>query len=296
MVFLFAAALSGQQVFHTTTNLVNVRFTAWNAAGQIVSDVKPEEIRVSDDGIQEKIAFFNRSQTLPLAIGIVVDISGSQSHFGKQHEKDLTKFLQAILRPGDRAFLVYFDNNIRVVSEPAPAAATLLWNLQHFSGQYAYRELGPKLDRESGTALFDAVADAAQGMLAGESGQRVLLLYSDGMDNSSAADEMTAVAAAQKSDVAVYSIRYTDDKKLNARDQYGVKVMDRLAAETGGLSFDARRTKPEKYLPQIAAELRGAYELAYYPGAAAEPGVYHRIQIRCLRPGVTIRARGGYLP
>ncbi|MGH9518297.1 MAG: VWA domain-containing protein, partial [Terriglobales bacterium] len=251
VVFLLAAGLSGQQVFHATTNLVNVRFTAWDAAGLIVNDLKPDELQVSDDGIPEKIAFFNHSQTLPLAIGIVVDISGSQSHFGKQHEQDLTKFLQAILRPGDRAFLVYFDDVIRVISEPAPVAATLLWNLQHFSEKYAYRELGPKLDRDGGTALFDAVADGAQELLGRESGQRVLLLYSDGMDNSSAADEMTVVAAAQKSDVVIYTIRYTADRKFNARDQYGVKVMDRLAAETGGLSFDARAIKPEKYLPEI---------------------------------------------
>lgn len=296
LVCLLVAVSPAQQVFRATTSLVNLRFTAWDATGNLVTDLKPDELQVTDNGAAEKLAFFNRSQALPLALGMLVDISGSQDKFADQHQRDLTAFLGVILRSGDHAFLVCFGDNIRVVSEPSPAPATLLWNLHHFKSSYAYRVLAPDASRDGGTALFDAVAASSQTMLATESGQRVLLLYSDGMDNSSANDEMSALATAQRADVTMYTIRYTEDKKLNARDQYGARVMDRLASETGGLSFDARSTPPAQYLPRIAAELRGAYELAYYPTGAADPGVYHRVQIRCTRPGVTIRARGGYTP
>ena len=79
--------------------------------------------------------------------------------------------------------------------------------------------------------------------LEAENGRRALLMFSDGEDNSSSHDMMTTIEAAQAANVVVFTIRYTEKEhgKLTARNQYGIRVMDRIAKETGGA--DDRRGK-----------------------------------------------------
>jgi len=287
-------AAAAQQVYRATTKLVNVAFIATDAEGALVRNLRQDELQVYEDGAAQKIAFFSPSYDLPLSLGVLLDISGSQSKFLDQHRKDLTSFLQAVLQTHDRAFLVCIDNHLRLVSDYTPSGATLLWTLEHFRVKFGYPELGPaQPERQEGTGLFDGVYYAANAKLAGQSGRHVLLLYSDGEDNASAQDEGGAIAAAENADATVYTIRYTDAGKPGARDQYGMAVMNRLAAETGGVAVDGRQNDPKRYLPGIAEELRGGYQLAYYPAGAGGAG-FHKIVIRCTRPGVTIRARSGY--
>jgi len=294
VVVLAAGMASGQRIFRATTKLVNVAFVATDAQGALVRNLGESELQVFEDGDAQKIAFFSPSYDLPLTMGVLLDISGSQSKFLRQHRKDLTSFLQAVLQAHDRAFLLCVDNRLRLVSDYTPSGATLLWTLDHFDAKYGYPELGPaQPERQEGTGLFDAVYYAASEKLAGQSGRHVLLLYSDGEDNASAQDEGSAIAAAENADATIYTIRYTDAGKLSARDQYGMAVMNRLADESGGRAVDGRALEPKQYLPQIAEELRGGYQLAYYPAGASGAG-FHKIVIRCTRPGVTIRARSGY--
>jgi len=53
---------------------------------------------------------------------------------------------------------------------------------------------------------------------------------------------LDAIEEAQNNDVLLFSVRYTGakDGKLNARNKYGVSVMERISLETGGADFDAR--------------------------------------------------------
>jgi hypothetical protein len=78
---------------------------------------------------------------------------------------------------------------------------------------------------------------------------------------------MTTIEAAQSENVVVFTIRYTQKEhgQLTARNKYGIRVMDRIAKETGGAHIDAETTDPHTYFRQIAEELRTSYELAYYP-------------------------------
>lgn len=291
-MLLLASAAGAQAKITVTTRLVNVAFTARTAQGALVTDLRQDELEVLQDGVPERIAFFSRSQDLPLSLGIVMDISGSQSRFAARHAGDLHKFLQTLLSARDRAFLLCFDDRLRLVGDFNNSAYQLVWRLQHYSGRYDYPELGPKLERDGGTALFDAVYDAA-GKLANQSGRRALLLFSDGEDNSSATDEGGAIAEAQNDDVTVFTVRYSPSR-LSARDQYGVRVMNLLASDTGGEAIDARRSQPRQYLPGIASSLRASYELAYYPAGGLADAGFHKILIRSRRPGVVIFTRSGF--
>jgi Ca-activated chloride channel family protein len=278
-------------------NLVNVAFVARDARGALVDNLTQDDVDVLEDAIPQKIAFFARSVDVPLTLGLVVDASGSQDHFSKQHKNDLEVFFKDVLGPKDRVFLVGFGNHIRLVSDFSHSGTDLLevWKTyQKSSGRFPV--LGPDENRDLGTAFYDSIYYSVTQKLARENGRRAILLFSDGEDNSSSHDMMTAIETAQSENVLVYTIRYTEKEhgKLTARNKYGTSVMDRLARETGGAHIDAEATDPHTYFRQIAEELRTSYELGYYPTDPLKDDSFRKIVIRPKREGVRVRAKTGY--
>ncbi len=278
--------------------LVNVAFSARDSRGALVNDLAKDDVEVLEDAVTQKISFFARSVDVPLTLGLIVDFSGSQDQFSKQHQHDLEVFLKDILGPKDRVFLIGFGNHLRLISDFSQSGQELLDRLKNYQhSDKHFPELGPKEDRDLGTAFYDSIYYSVTEKLASsESGRRALLVFSDGEDNSSAHDMMTAIESAQAANVLVYTIRYTEKQhgRLTARNQYGIRVMDRIAKETGGRAIDAEATDPKTYFQQIAEELRTSYELAYYPTNPLPDDTFRKIVIRPKRPDLMIRSKTGY--
>src|SRR5580704_4354521 len=287
----------GQEPIRVNVRLVNVAFSARDSRGALVENLTKDEVEVFEDAVSQKISFFAHSVDVPLSLGLVVDFSGSQNQFSKQHERDLQVFLKDVLGPKDRVFLVCFGNHVRLVSDFSQSGTQMMQQLEtyrHDDGHFP--ELGPKESRDLGTAFYDSIFYSITEKLAGESGRRALLVFSDGEDNSSSHDMMTAIEAAQAANVLVYTIRYTEKEHghLTARNQYGIRVMDRIAKETGGDAIDSEATDPKTYFQQIAEELRTSYELAYYPTNPLPDDTFRKIVIRPKQAGLKIRSKTGY--
>jgi Ca-activated chloride channel homolog len=288
---------TAQEPIRMDVNLVTVSFTVRDANGALVDNLTKDDFEVVEDAVPQKIAYFARSVDVPLTLGLIVDASGSQGHFSKKHEHDLEVFLKDVLGPRDRVFLVGFGNHIRLVSDYSQSSSELLDGWRRYdkaSGRFP--ELGPDEKRDLGTGFYDAIYYPVTEKLARENGPRALLVFSDGEDNSSSHDMMTTIEAAQAANVLLYAIRYTEKEhgKLTARNQYGIRVMERIAKETGGADIDAEVTDPHTYFKQIAEELRTSYELAYYPSNAAKDQTFHKVIIRAKRPDLKVRAKTGY--
>lgn len=278
-------------------NLVNVTFVARDANGALVDNLTKDDVEIFEDAVPQKISYFAKSADVPLTLGLVVDASGSQDHFSKQHKKDLEVFFKDVLGPKDRVFLVGFGNHIRLVSDFSASGVDLLEDWKRYQKSTGhFPELGPKEDRDLGTAFYDSIFYSITDKLARENGRRAILLFSDGEDNSSSHDMMTTIETAQTENVVVYAIRYTEKShgKLTARNKYGMSVMDRVARETGGAHIDAETTDPHTYFRQIAEELRTSYELGYYPKDPLKDDSFRKIKIEPKREGITVRAKTGY--
>jgi Ca-activated chloride channel family protein len=279
-------------------SLVSVGFTVRDAEGRLVTTLGREDIEIFEDAVRQNISFFARSAEVPLALGLAVDFSGSQERFIRQHHRDLETFLESVLGPRDRAFLVGFGNRLRLVSDFSSSAAQLGARLRRFEeGARRMPELGPREQRVLGTAFYDAVYYSVTERLQGaEGGRKVLLVFSDGEDNSSAHNMMEAIEAAQSAGVMVFAIRYTErkDGALTARNKYGIGVMDRLARETGGAHFDAEREDLREHFRRIGEELRSSYELAYHSSNPVRDGSFRKILVRPKQPGLNVRAKTGY--
>jgi Ca-activated chloride channel family protein len=164
-------------------------------------------------------------------------------------------------------------------------------------GNMDFPEIGPKEERELGTALYDAIYFGITDKLANiHKRRKVLVVFSDGEENSSEHDLLDAIEAAQNSDVMVYAIRYTDLKhgKMDARDRYGMRALDHLSGQTGGKTFDYHETNLKKAFAEIAGDLRSLYQIAYQSTNPTRDGTYRKVVIQATKPGLTVRARAGY--
>jgi Ca-activated chloride channel family protein len=292
------AVLTAQEPIRVDVKLVNVAFAVRNQTGHLVSDLTQDDFEVLEDGVPQKIAFFAKSSDVPLNLGLVVDVSGSQEPFVKSHRRDLETFLKRVLGPNDRAFLVCFGNRLRLVRDYSQSPKELSAALEEFGkGKQLYAELGPREQRILGTAFYDAIYYSIQERLADtERGRRALILFSDGEDNSSARHMLDAIETAQSNDVVLFAVRYTDakDGRFNARNKYGKSVMERIARETGGADFDARAKELGEHFDEIAEQLRSSYGLAYHSTNPVSDGTFRKISIRVKKPGLMARARSGY--
>jgi Ca-activated chloride channel family protein len=277
--------------------LVNVSFSVRNADGAYIDGLTRSDFEVLEDGVPQKIQFFDTSGQSPLTVGLIEDFSDSQDHFNRQHRRDTQEFLHEVLLPADRAFLTCFGDHVRLVADPTNSPEAI----DRFRRAYDrhpldFPVLGDDEERHGGTALFDAVFFSARNKMRLASGRKALLIFSDGEDNSSVRSLSTAIEAAQGADALAYAIRYTEVKHHvpSPQNLKGMASMKRLAEETGGRDFDATALEMKDVFLQIGRELRSLYELAYTPTNPARDGQFRKITIRARDPSFRVRARTGY--
>jgi len=296
LLMLFAVVCFSQEPIRVKVDLVNVSFSVRDSRGALVENLTKDDFEVLEDAVPQKISFFSRSSDVPLTLGLIVDASGSQEHYSKQHKHDLEVFLQDVLGPKDRAFMLCFGNHLRLVSDFTQSSAEILDGLNRYEHDNKhFPELGPQESRELGTAFYDSIFYSVE-KLANEKGRRAILIFSDGEDNSSSHDMMTAIETAQSANVVLFPIRYTQKEhgQLTPRNKYGIRVMDRIAKETGGATFDAEVVDPHTYFHQIGEELHSSYELAYYPTNPIKDDSFRKIVIRPKQDGFKVRTKTGY--
>jgi VWFA-related protein len=152
-----------------------------------------------------------------------------------------------------------------------------------------------RLQDGGGTALYDAIYHACHDHLIKDHedrpSRRAIVIVSDGEDNQSDYSEAQAIEMAQRAEVIIYAIS-TDDSGLSLR---GDKVLERIAAATGGRAFFPYRTKDIKNsFSAIEDELRSQYIISYHPADFEADGRYRPIEITALKKDLQVRSRKGY--
>ena len=138
------------------------------------------------------------------------------------------------------------------------------------------------------TGLYDAIIQSLDAIQTAN-GRRALVLLSDGTDRYSTASEQDALSRARRSDVMVSPI---------ALGRTRPPLFAELAILTGGRSFQPRDASHlTTTMKTIASELRHQYLLGYAPSRPIVAGEeqWRTITVRVDRPGVTVRARDGYV-
>lgn len=287
-----------------SVNLVDVLFSVVTKREKLVTDLNKEDFKVFDDNVQQEITSFAQPTDLPLRIGMVLDTSNSiRDRLKFEQDAAIDFIFNAIRRERDQAFLMSFDDGPQVI--------------EGFTGDTGdLRDTILKQRAGGGTSLYDAVYMASQELLTkspvprgpNPDVRRVLVVISDGDDNSSNHSRGEAVEAAQRAGVIIYTISTStewvniDDqsdpnKRINRKFEKneGDRVLEQLAQETGGRAFFPYRVDDlgQSFL-DIGDELRHQYALAYSPAGRGPDGKYHTIRIQVDRKDVVVRTRKGY--
>src|SRR5450432_2069722 len=99
---MLAGGGQAQTAIRVEVSLVNVAFSVRDARGNLVANLTRDDVEVTEDGVPQKITFFGCSADVPLNLGLIMDVSGSQESFVRPHSKDLESFLKKVLGPDDR--------------------------------------------------------------------------------------------------------------------------------------------------------------------------------------------------
>jgi VWFA-related protein len=157
-----------------------------------------------------------------------------------------------------------------------------------------------------GTALWDAVTFAAHKLAARPENQpvaRLLVVISDGKDNSSGASLKEAIQAAGSGEVFVYTVSATDvhggddQPPMGAPVLVGDRALKLLAERTGGAAFAPRTLSGlDRGLQQVQRVIGSRYLISYKPALFQADGKYRTIEISARKSGHKLRvyARKGY--
>jgi Ca-activated chloride channel family protein len=139
------------------------------------------------------------------------------------------------------------------------------------------------------TALYDGMYLGLNRMRRANSGDRVLLVLSDGEDNNSRYTESEMKSVVRESEVRIFSISVLGR----------APSLERLALESGGLAYHVHNLEELSDLAvALSAIIHGEYVVGFSPSTEARDGKFHAIKLEMEQPKngtrVTASWRHGY--
>ncbi|MGC9157528.1 MAG: VWA domain-containing protein [Terracidiphilus sp.] len=288
-------------------NLVDVFFTVRDGNGRLVAHLTRNDCTVAEDQVPQTLSSFTEETDLPLTLGILVDTSGSQNRLLPLEQQIGARFLRRVVRPRDEAFLLSFDVNVNLLqdltSDPDLLVSALdraAINTAGGNGAAGLPGAGggtvPTIGAPRGTLLYDAVYQAIRDKMRQETGRKAILLLTDGQDEGSTTKIGAAIAAAQRSNVALYAILVADRGFYGAFDYSGSAALKRMTRETGGrlINVGNNRKKLQAAFQQIEDELRSQYVASYVPANPRMDGSFRKLSVVCRGNGLKVQVRSGY--
>jgi VWFA-related protein len=291
------------EVISVDTNLVLVDVDVRDAGGRPVRNLRQQDFKLFEDGVERPIAFFNverkEGARRPVAIVFAVDISGSLTPKEMQSIGQSLRTFAQRLYDRDSVFAVTtFGMRVNV--------------LQNFTNSLDKLERAfSKLAREENglsTHAYDAVDDAVRLLTrsaprtrAQQPVKRAVVVVTDGFPVGDTVAPETVIERANSEGVSIYTLTLPSSSPLLAPAQREREplptLMDvsGLVERTGGANVYVDQKDFEPFFKSLADELISTYVLAFYPpDANRRDGRFH--QIRVAAPvGLTIRQnRPGY--
>lgn len=311
--------------------VMHVRFS--DRIGRSVTDLRPEEITILDDGQPQKLRrlFFSEE---PFDLALLLDSSVSTTEAMPQIRIQSADFASRIPE-GNRLLVLSFDSEVYVDCD---------WTADLGKAEDAIRNIESN-EKANRTVLYEAVTVAAEKKFKREAPRKAMVLYTDGIDEGSHnVSQKESLTAIEESGILVYAIQYDsrDHYRRRGRLMSGRSPNDpdweppvgTTGRKVGGIFVggsnpsdrdtteyiaQSRYDSARKYLRKVAevgagryfetltiSDLANAYEriiqelslvstVTYVPARKARDGQYHRVRVGTTRSGVAAKtAREGY--
>jgi Ca-activated chloride channel family protein len=309
---LTAPATLAQAPFKSGAQTVAVYTTVTDMAGRLVTDLDKDAFEILDDGKPQPITTFARD-IQPITVVMMLDRSGSMvGNFGLV-QKAAEAFVERLL-PADKARIGSFSNRVEVDPRTFTSSKDELLQIL----QTELQDSGP-------TPLWNAVGVGMTALLHVE-GRRVVLVFTDGMDNpmNGSGNNLTLKAVTKRSDeedVMVYAIGLASSmgfhpggygggggRGYGGYGGYGGgrggrrggvtdhpdPGLQALAAASGGGYFELTGTQElSATFARVADELHRQYLLGFVP--QKNDGKSHKLEVHVKGEGLIARARRSYV-
>src|SRR4051812_33093894 len=98
-------------------DIVNVLASVRDKRGGLVSNLEKNDFTILEDGKPQEIKYFTRESDLPLTIGLLIDVSGSQRNLIQIERDAASQFFGQVLRKKDEAFLISFGEEAELLQD-----------------------------------------------------------------------------------------------------------------------------------------------------------------------------------
>ena len=304
LVLCAAVAQELPEPIKVEVNVVNLLASVRDKKNALINTLSKDDFTLVEDGQQQTIKYFTRETDLPLTIGLLVDVSGSQARLIDIEKSAATEFFRQVLKKKDVAFVISFGADSELLQDITGSPRMLHEGLDRLRLNAGVGGIGggpvPTANKPRGTVLYDAVYLAANDRLSKEVGRKVIVLITDGVDQGSTLNIKQAIEAAQKADSVIYSIYYVDPSAYMGRGGFsfgggGEGYLRQMSDETGGRVFKVDRGHTlNEVFQQLQDEMRSQYSIGWTPSNDRKDGSFHKIDLRVADRNLKVQARKGY--
>ena len=326
----------GDSKIFTITNQVNfveIPFTVKDNKNRLVPGLDWREIRVYENNVRQHMSLFT-VDPFPLSVALVIDQSLPFDTMSKVNTA--LGALQGAFTSYDEVAVFTYNNGPRLKTDFTAAQSARLGAVLEQSkttGREAYPVLGGPLaatnsingyNVDPNTApvrnglsmqqqvpkevhtLNDAILAAAVATTKAAKGRRrIVYVISDGKEYGSTAKQKDVIKFLQANKIAVYGTLVGDSAipglgfldRIHLPFQMRDDVLPVYAGATGGqLDAENRTNGIEKSFAKIAEEVRTQYTVGYYTKEPFIDGKFRQIEVKVMRPNLTVISKNGYYP
>ena len=274
-------------VFPVGLEVVEVMVTARDEGGGLVSDLRPEDFALREDGREQEMLIFapasrpEERNELALNLGMLFDTSASMRENLRLSQESAARFLEAIPHARD-LLLVFFDRDIRLSRYTSENQQGIFGRILEAKG-------------EGYTALYDAIA-VYLSRVADTPGRKVMVVFTDGDDTTSRTTSEDVYRMLRASSVTVYPVAFASQYPPGTTEALRARAfLLGIAQMTGGRVFEPRASKELAAIYRsILDELSCQYVIGYKSDNPARDGKFRKIALEVKRAGVKLRYRPGY--
>lgn len=250
-----------------------------DGSGNYVSTLKQDDFIILEDGVPQQISYFSTSGKANFHLVLLIDISSSMKDKIQNVKSVAKNFLRELMGKEDKAIIVFFNQEVFEDNE--------------FTNNLSELENAISVAFPFGaTALYDAVAYSIK-ILKGNIGHNIIILLSDGEDNSSSIDPYTLIKMVQRSNAVIYSI----GKKnyMEGSDQYQ-DLLKKISSTSGGITFlldDMEQI--QKVYQEIRKDIKAQYLIRFSPKDKTKRNRFREITVKLKKKrGYSVRTMKGY--
>lgn len=276
------AADSGVFVFRKEVDEVLLHATVVDDKQHIVTSLDKTNFTVFEDGRPQTITSF-RHEDIPVAMGIVVDNSGSMREKRQKVNAAALNLVRAS-NPNDEVFIVNFNDEYYLDQDFTSNINKLKEGLE-------------KIEARGGTALYDAVVASAEHLKKdAKLEKKVIFVVTDGDDNESGETLEQAVRRLQADGgPTVYAIGILEKEE---HPKHAKRALQIMSERTGGIAFFPQTLDDVDAISRtVAHDIRVQYTIGYKPTTPKTQGGYRQVKVEARAHGynkLSVRTKSGY--